>query len=105
MALPPNDFEGISVPVVTLRVRQAAVLEAGLAARGFPPDTAAVGRRFAEEWDDVWKGSAEARLLNTVPGAKAVLLDSVSHLVPIERPDLVIQVLDDFLASTTSEGG
>jgi pimeloyl-ACP methyl ester carboxylesterase len=104
MALPPSDFEGISVPVVTLRVQQTAVLEAGLAARGFPPDTVAVGRRFAEEWDDVWKTSAEAQLLGTVSGAKAVVLDSVSHLVPIERPDLVIQVLDDFLAATRAEG-
>ena len=44
------------------------------------------------------------QLLAAVPGAEAVVLDSVTHSLPIERPDLVVEILDDFLSSVPPEG-
>ena len=97
-----GDLGGIAIPALAIRAEQAAAIEASLRARGFPPDSIAAGRRWAEEWDDVWKSTAVDQLRDAIPGAQAVVIDSVSHMVPIERPDLIVQILEDFLRSAAS---
>lgn len=94
----PSDYEGISVPVLAIQVSQGESLARDLQARGFPPDSVEATRRWAREYDDVAKANAVRSLVGAVPGAEVIVLDDVSHNVPVERPSVIVTLLRDFLS-------
>jgi len=49
------------------------------------------------EFDDLAKLSAQLALLNAVPEAQVVVIDSVSHNFPVEDPMVMVEVLQTFL--------
>jgi pimeloyl-ACP methyl ester carboxylesterase len=93
----PDELDGIEVPTLAIRIEQAAAITRMMAQRGIPPDSVAVARRWAEEWDDVWKRSALEAVEARIPGAATVVLEEGTHLLPLERPEIVVGLLDDFL--------
>ena len=92
-----DDYDGIGVPVLAIRVQQSKARAAELARRGLPQDSIDMGVRFVTEYDDVRNTRGLARLLAAVPDAEVVVLDDVSHNFVIESPEVVSRVVDDFL--------
>jgi len=93
----PEDYEGIESPVLAIVVSQGEVMAQNLAARGFPEDSLDAARRWASEYDDVSKATAVSALLAAVPDAEIVDLDDVTHSVPLERPELLAELIRGFL--------
>jgi len=93
----PDELYGIETPTMAIRIKQEAAITRMLTDRGMPVDSIAAARRFFEEWDDVWKRSALEAVEATIPGAVTVILNEGTHLLPLERPEIVVGLLDDFL--------
>jgi pimeloyl-ACP methyl ester carboxylesterase len=93
----PSDYAGIDVPVLAIRAAQALYLAANLKARGFPQDSIDVAVRWAREVDDVQKRRTTEALLEGVPAAVSVVLDSTSHALPLDRSDVVTNLIREFL--------
>ncbi len=98
----PTDYEGIDVPVLAIRAAQAGYFASNLEARGFATDSIDLAVRWAREVDDVQKGGTTEALLQAVPGARSVVLDSTSHTLPLDRPEVVSRLILEFLASEVS---
>ncbi len=92
-----SEFSAIKVPVLSIQADQEKFLMAHLAARGFPPeDVEAVGR-WADEYENESKASARAMLLDAVPDAVTIVLDSTHHNLQLQRPDVVVRLMKEFL--------
>ena len=94
----PQDYDGIESPVLAIVVSQGEWMAQDLETRGFPEDSLDAARRWASEHDDVSKATAVSALLAAVPDAEVVVLDDVSHSVPLERPELLVELIRAFLA-------
>jgi pimeloyl-ACP methyl ester carboxylesterase len=48
------------------------------------------------EWDTAWRASHE-RLAASVPGARVIVAERSGHLIPINQPELIIEVIQEML--------
>jgi len=65
--------------------------------QGTPPDTVEAARRWLRDYDDVSKSRAVAALVAAIPDARIVVLDEVTHNVPMEDPEVLVEVMNGFL--------
>ena len=92
-----TEFSGIQVPVLSIQADQEEFLEVHLAGRGFPEDSIEAVGRWAQEYDNVGKGAGRAMLLDAVPHAVTMVLDSTHHILQLQRPDEVVRLMREFL--------
>jgi len=95
----PADYVGIEVPVLVIRAAQARYIAGNLRARGFPQDSIDLGIKWARDVDDAQKIRTIDALLDAVPDAVSVVLDSTSHALVLDRPEVVVELIQDFLRS------
>jgi pimeloyl-ACP methyl ester carboxylesterase len=93
----PEDYVGIDVPVLVLRVEQANAVGRDMRSWGATPDTVEAMVRWIRDYDDVSKSRAVDALVAAIPDARVVALDEVAHSFVMDDPDVVVELMDDFL--------
>jgi pimeloyl-ACP methyl ester carboxylesterase len=53
--------------------------------------------RWIRDYDDVSKSRAVDALVAAIPDARVVALDEVAHSFVMDDPDVVVELMDDFL--------
>jgi pimeloyl-ACP methyl ester carboxylesterase len=94
----PALYDGIRAPTLLIRVERGNAGVARYEAQGAPADTVEQLRRFLA-WQSATSRRATDAWVVAVPGTQVVVLDSVTHNVPVEDPEVLIAVLEPFLES------
>lgn len=93
----PEDYLGIDVPVLAIRIEQATAVGRDMLSQGTPPDSVEAARRWLRDYDDLSKSRAVQALVAAIPDARVVVVDEVSHNFVMDDPDVVVQLMNGFL--------
>lgn len=94
-----SEFKAIEVPVLSIQADQEKFLIAHLKARGFPEEEVEAVGYWSREYDNECKSAGRAMLLEAVPDAVNVVLDSTHHILQLQRPDEIVQMMREFLSA------
>ena len=83
----------------SIQADQEKFLTAHLAGRGFPAADIDSVRQWAVDYDTPSKMSGREMLLRAVPHAVTMVLDSTHHILQWQRPEGVVRLMQEFLAS------
>ena len=94
LAPPPHDFKGLYDAMYVMLTTEPNYKPADLAKIHGPRIAIADGEK-----EEIIKPEHAAYLAKTIPGAKLIMLPSVSHFAPMQKPDAFNAAMLDFLSA------
>ena len=91
-----DEYQSITVPVLSIQADQEKIMIANLRRRGFPPEIIDSTRAWNSRSSRA-KAEGAALLRTAVPDAVFMMFDSTHHDIQVQRPVEVITAIEDFL--------
>ena len=92
-----TEFEGLTVPVLSMRASQEGFLTANLRRRDAAPEVVDQALEWVRNTDEVLKDRGHSLLMASVPDAVVVTVENTYHSLHLQRPERVINSMTDFL--------